>query len=134
MSLTSDIFTFWSGNTTLTATVPYNKVWQSQTPEGTAFPYVVIVPISVSNESTTGNPYYAVLKFQISLFDTNPDNIEAKLNTICSQFDRVKIATGAMDCIRVNGPITLPDVTTPYKVWQGVIEYDYYKYLVLPAT
>src|SRR4051794_7167914 len=123
MSFLADIHSYYASNATLTALLPASKVYTSLIPEGTAFPYAVIVPIALTPTPTTGQGYYASFAFQISVFDTDPDNAESIANTIVGQFDYRQIATSTISCERTNGPVLFVDQDTPKRVYHGVLEY-----------
>jgi hypothetical protein len=127
MSFLADIFTYWTGNPLLAKALPLSKVWTGLAPEGTAFPYAVITPVSSEPSFTTGSGYFEAFVFQISLYDTDLDNVEALAATIMGQFD-YKLVGGSknISCERENYLVVV-DPDTPEKVYHAVITYRFYE-------
>lgn len=126
-SFLADIMTYYQNNATLTAAVPFSKVWTGLAPEGTAFPYIVVVPIaSVPTNITNGQGgYWETFTFQISIFDTDPDNVESVAATIVAQFDYANISSACISCERTNGPVFVLDLDTPKLVYHSWMTFDY---------
>ncbi|WP_020469316.1 hypothetical protein [Zavarzinella formosa] len=125
MGFLADIFSYYSANTTLTAALPYAKVWTGLAPEksNTDFPYAVVVPLSSTPNFTTGSNYFESFSFQISVFDDDLDNVESICQTIMSQFDYKSICGSPnISCERENYLVTV-DQDTPKLVYHGLIQY-----------
>ncbi len=133
-SFLADIHTYYSGNATLTAALPASSVYTGLVPEGQSYPYAVITSIGLNPTPTTGSGYYATFAFQISVFDTDPDNVEALCNVIAGQFDFKTISASTISCERQNGPILLVQPDTPARVYMGFLEYRLLQNRTLPNT
>lgn len=129
MALLNDVLTYWQGNSTLTAAIPYASVWTGLVPEKQAFPFAVVTIISQAPNYVTRfatNGYIETLSFQISIFDTDPDNSLAVANTVVAQFQGQSISAGCMAVYVVNGPVgPVPDTSTPKQVYQTWVQFDY---------
>jgi hypothetical protein len=123
----ADLMAYYSGNSTLTAAVPFSKVWTGLVPEKTAFPYIVFTPIaSVPTNVTNGQGgYWETFTFQISIFDTDPDNVESVAATVAAQFDYRTISASCISCERTNGPVFIVDQATPELVYHAWLQFDY---------
>lgn len=134
MSFLSDLTTYWNGNSTLTGVLPASKVYTGLVPEGTAFPYAVITPISLNPNPTTGAGYYGTFHFQISIYHTSLATLESIANTVVGQFDYRSISAATISVERLNGPVVYVDQDTPARVYHCMIEYNWLKNLALPNT
>ncbi len=124
-SFLADIMTYYAGNATLTAALPFAKVWAGLVPEGTAFPYLVVVPMASVPTNITGPGYWETYTFQISIFDTDPDNVESVAETVKGQFDYAAISAACISCERTNGPVFVLDQDTPLPVYHAWMTFDY---------
>lgn len=134
MSFLADIHSYWASNGTLNSALPATSVYTGLVPESKTFPYAVIVPISLNPTYTTGSGYFGTFAFQISVFDTDPDNVESLADTIGGQFDYKPVSGPTMSCERTNGPILLVDQDTPQRVYHGLLEYQLLANRTLPAV
>jgi hypothetical protein len=132
MSFLADIHTYIAGNATITAVLPAASIYTGLIPEGTAFPYAVITPIGLTPSPTTGSGYYEAFSFQISIFDTDPDNVEALANTVGGQFDYKTISSSAISCERTNGPVFTVDPDSPQRTYHALLEYQLLANRTLP--
>jgi hypothetical protein len=123
MSILAELHSYWAGNSTLNTALPATKVYTGLVPEATAFPYAVVVPINMVPTFTTGQGYVETFGFQISVFDTNPDNVDALADTIAGQFDYKTISSQTISCERINGPVFVVDPDTTMKVYHALLEY-----------
>jgi hypothetical protein len=122
----ADLMTYYQSNSTLTNAVPFTKVWTGLAPEKTAFPYIIFTPIaSVPTFVTRDNGYWETYTFQVSVFDTDPDNVEAVAQTIQEQFDYADISATCISCERTNGPVFIVDQDTPELVYHAWLQFDY---------
>lgn len=134
MSFLADIHSYWSSNSTLDSALPATKVYTGLVPESITFPYAVIVPLALTPTWTTGSGYYGTFRFQISVFDTDPDNVEALANTIAGQFDYRPVSSSTMSCERVNGPVFMVDPDTPQRTYHAYLEYDLLENKTMPGA
>lgn len=124
-SFLADIMTYWAGNSTLTNAVPASKFYTGLVPEGTAFPYVIVIPIASTPTNLTAPGYWETFSFQLSVYDSDPDNVETVCQTILGQFDYVSISAACISVERTNVPVFMVDQETPELVYHGMIVYDY---------
>lgn len=122
MSFLSEIHAYWAGNATLNTAFPASKVYTGLVPEGTSFPYGTITVVSSTPNFTTGKPYWESFRFQINVFDTDPDNVETLAAAVMTAFDYQPISAYTLSCERENY-IFLVTPDTPARVFQATIEY-----------
>lgn len=134
MSFLSEIHAYWLANSTLNTALPASKVYTGLAPESLAFPYAVVVSIGLVPTYTTCTAYVGTFAFQISVYDTDPDNVEALASTITGQFDYQSISANTMYCLRTNGPILLVEPETPANVYHGLIEFELMENRTLPSV
>jgi hypothetical protein len=132
MSILAEIHSYWASNSTLNTALNASKVYTGLIPETTSFPYAVLVPLGMTVSPTTGAGYWATYAFQISVFDTNPDNCDLLGNTIAGQFDYKTISSQSMSCERVNGPVFMVDQDSPKRVYHCLLEYHLLENKTLP--
>lgn len=127
MTILADINAYWSGNSTLNTAIPATKVYTLQVPTtfNRAYPYGTITPIAVVPAPTTGTGYIENFSFQISLWHSDPDVLDALANTVAGQFDYNAVAGAAtVSCERSGGPTMSIDNSTPELAYMSVITYD----------
>lgn len=127
MTILADINAYWSGNSTLNAAIPATKVYTLQVPTQfpRAYPYGTITPIATTVQPTTGTGYIETFSFQISLWNSDPDALDALANTVAGQFDYKAVAGSAtVSCERSGGPTMAIDNSTPELAYMSVITYD----------
>lgn len=122
MSFLSDIHAHWAADSTLNTALPATQVYTGIAPETLSFPYAVITAISSVPTFTTDKPYWEGFRFQISIFDTDPDNVDSLTTTVQNAFDYQTIGSSTISCERENYIFTtMPD--TPLRVYMAMIEY-----------
>jgi hypothetical protein len=124
MSILADIHAYWASNSTLDAALSHTKVYTGLAPETLAFPFAVIVPIGMIPSPLTGPGYVELFDFQISIFDSNPDNVDNLANLVTGQFDYKNITATTVSCERKNGPVFFVDQDSPKRVYHAMIEYE----------
>ncbi len=133
MSILAEVHSYWSGNSTLnTALAAAGKVWTGLAPETVSFPFAVIVPIGMVPSPTTGTGYVENFVFQISIYDTDPDNVDSLANTVAGQFDYQAISEATISCERTDGPTFMVDPDSPERVYHAVITYELRENKTLP--
>lgn len=120
-SFLSDIQTHFQANAALTTALP-SGLWLGLAPSSMPFPYAVVVPIAAVPTFTTGVGYWESFSFQISVFDTDPDNVEALAGLVEAAFDYQHIGSGYISCERENYVFTV-DQDTPELVYHAAISY-----------
>lgn len=119
MSFLSDIHAYWQANASLNLALSSDKVYTGIVPEGTAYPYAVIVPIASVPTWTTGAPYLEEFAFQISVFSRTAAEAETIAQAVMNQFDWKTIAASTVYCERTNYMV----IAEEKFVYQAMIEY-----------
>lgn len=139
MSFLSDIHTYWANSTALNAALPASKVYTGGVPENMTMPYGVIVNIGSKPTWLTqgptpgaGAPYFETFTFQISIYDTDPDNVETIAQVVMDEFDFKPITTETIYCQRMDSRFVSDD-NTPAKIFHMAITYDFAVNKTLPA-
>jgi hypothetical protein len=128
MSLQSDVVSYWQGNTALTSAIPFSNFWVGLAPEAVSFPYAVMVILgSLPTYVTMGtrDGYIETFSFQISIFDTNPDNALSVAGLVVDQFEFVQISAKCISVERTNGPLFVVDMDTPKLVYHAWVSFAY---------
>ena len=127
MSYLSDIKSYWQATAALNDAIPVTKVFVGLQPSRAEFPYVVITPISTTVQPTTSAGYVSTYSFQISVFGgvADADGFLALVDDIAGQFDYKTISASTISCERSNGPVLSVDQSTPQKVYQATVDYDW---------
>ncbi len=134
MSFLADIHSYWASNSTLNGALPATQVYTGLAPESIDFPYAVIVPLALTPTFVTGSGYFGTFSFQISIFDTDPDNVEDLANTVAGQFDYQQISALTMSCERTDGPTFMVDPDTQQRTYHAVITYDLLQNRTMPGA
>src|ERR1019366_8483533 len=122
-------------NSVLNTALPASQLWTGIAPESVQFPYAVITSIAlIPTYTTCPTSYYATFNFDINIYDTDPDNVEALAATITGQFDYKAISANTMFCSRTNGPLLSVEPETAMKVYHGWIEYELVENRSLPIS
>jgi hypothetical protein len=108
----SDIHTYWASNSTLNGALPATQVYTGLVPESLGFPYAVIVPTGGDIDSTTGKSHIGNYDFQISIYDTDPDNAMSLADTIYGQFYYGQIGSTIISCEPTAAPFMIVDPDT----------------------
>src|SRR4051812_12602811 len=123
MSFLSDIHSYWAAHATLNAALPSTQVYTGLAPESLVFPYAVITPVASAPTFTTGSPYHETFAFQISIYDTDADNVKTLTATAQAAFDYATVASSTISCIRTSSIFTI-DPDSPRRVYHQVIGYE----------
>jgi hypothetical protein len=127
MTILADINTYWTANPSLNAAIPATSVYTLQVPTTflRAYPYGTITPIACVPTPTTGAGYIETYSFQISLWHSDPDILDALANTVTGQFDYQPVGGDAtISCERSGGPVLTIDNSNPGLAFMAVITYD----------
>ena len=119
----SDIHSYWSSNSTLDTALSHNQVYTGMVPESLAFPYAVVIPTGGEIQPTTGAGHFGSMNFQISVYDTDPDNAMNLADTIYGQFYYKAIGDSTISCEPTNHPYMVVDPDTTQKVYHYVLEF-----------
>ena len=124
MSSLSQIYSYWSGNSTLTGAIPTSSLWIGRAPQTSTYPFAILNEISNETTYTSGQPVLLATRFQVSLYGKEDlASLEAKADTIDSQFDRVQITFSSLLCYQVNRFSQAMDMQPDYFVYQVLLEY-----------
>ena len=124
MSLQADVVSYWGGNGSLNPT----PLWAGLAPEQTAFPYAILTVISSAPTYVTNGPrdgYVEDFQFQISVYDSDPDNALAFAETVRAEFEGQSISSACMAVFRTNGPVFVVDQDTPKLVFHAWVSFQY---------
>jgi hypothetical protein len=123
MGVLSDLKTYWQNNATLQAALPVSSVFLDYVPPSVSFPYARLSVIGSLPAYVTGGSHIEDFRFQISIFNTDLDALEATADTVQGQFDQTYPITGALICTRTNRVSTGEVINGTY-TYHVMLEYS----------
>lgn len=124
MGYLSDLHTYWAAN--LASIIPAAKFYTGYVPDGTAFPYAVVLPTGSEPVWQTDSPYHEVTRFQIIVF-SNTDEAITKGQAIIAALDWAAISSDTIALIRNshNLIVSQEENASGQYVYQFVIDYEW---------
>jgi hypothetical protein len=118
---------YWENSLTLQALLPINKVFLDFVPPGTAYPYGRFTIISQTRIDTTGggdDSHIEVMVYQLSLFDTNLDDLCTLTDSIMLELDNARLTDLTMRNRRTN-KFTRGEVLDGVYTYHGILQYEW---------
>ncbi len=121
MSVLSEILTYWANNSTLNTALASTSLYLSQAPEGTSFPYGLIIPVSSTLLDISDQ---ALISYTIQFSIYHSDSVACNniCNAVLSQFYSQDITGDTAACYIGNYIAPVLDSETPVRVYQGIVE------------
>lgn len=102
MSILQKLYTYWSGNATLTGAIPTTSVSLDLVPDSVVYPFARLTVVSNMVTHTTGTSDVRECRLQISIFSPDLNRLATIADTVDGQFDRQSLFTGCMACLQDN--------------------------------
>lgn len=102
MSALANLKSYWSGNSTLNTALPATSVFLDIAPPQSAYPYATISLISAVPILTTGVAHIEQFQFQVSLWHSSLNSVEALADTVDGQFSQAYLTNPTLICTRAN--------------------------------
>lgn len=122
-SAIQQVYTYWSGNSTLTALIPLASVYVGIVPPSlTSYPYAALNVVSSTPILNTSTSYIEEFRFSISIYSQNLDALETLATNVDKQFNKGTLS--GMSCQRTNR-ITFGEAPSGLTTYRCVLEYLY---------
>lgn len=128
MSYLTEIKSFWSGNSTLTNTIPATRFFVDVIPERNArtFPYATITVLGAKPTWLTASAYIETVTFTVDVFHTSAASLDTAMTTIAGQFESQSISAATIYNLRQDSRVYAEqDDPKPTTIYHGIITIEW---------